>query len=99
MTAYTERSTGVVGVLSIRETGELPAKASGCLPVAARYKPPSCQFPLARLGPLLQFPAQHRTLDKRPHAAMDQMVPVADDVLGRVAAERAHLRRQHSRNP
>ncbi len=43
-----QRSTGVVGVFSIRETGELPAKASSCLTVAARYKPSSCQFPLPR---------------------------------------------------
>jgi hypothetical protein len=40
-----QRSTGVVGVFSIRETGELPAKASGCLTVAARYKPSSCSEP------------------------------------------------------
>ncbi len=37
-----------MGVFSIRKTGELPAKASGCLTVAARYKPSSSQFPLPR---------------------------------------------------
>jgi hypothetical protein len=37
-----------VGVFSIRETGELPAKASGRLTVAARFQPSSCQFPLPR---------------------------------------------------